>query len=199
MRSPRMTSRRNLLLGAGALLLVRDALAQQVVQQGVRRAQGDVQVSGDNIVTGPDGQVVFVRDRDAVMLRKNSSLAFFANGFRLVTGAVLAVFSPGQPKELRTATATIGIRGTATYIEADDARTYVCTCYGEAVLEPLGEPAARETVRTRRHEQPRYIMARGAPQMIAAAPMMNHTDAELQLLEAMAGRAPASFPGYTPR
>jgi hypothetical protein len=195
-----MTGRREWLAGAAVLLLARNALAQTDVQQGVRRAQGDVRVSGDSIATGADGQLVFVKDRDAVMLRKNSALEFVAGGFRLVTGAVLAVFSPGQPKELRTPTATIGIRGTATYIEADDARTYICTCYGEAVLAALGEPAARETVRTRRHEQPRYIMARGAPQMIVAAPMINHTDAELELLEAMAGRrAPPAFPGYTPR
>ena len=52
------------------------------------------------------------------------------------------------------------------------------------------DPAARETVRTSHHEQPRYVMATGAPQMILRAPVLNHTDAELILLESLVGRQP---------
>ena len=66
----------------------------------------------------------------------------------------------------------------------------MCTCYGEAVLEPVADPRARETVRTRHHEQPRYIYAKGAPQMVTPAPMVNHADAELEMLEALVGREP---------
>jgi len=100
---------------------------------------------------------------------------------------------------VRSGSATIGIRGTAAYLEAEPDRTYVCTCYGEAVLEPLAEPAARETVRTRHHEQPRYIMPKGAPQMIMRAPVINHSDAELEMLEALVGRKPpfSGGPPYT--
>jgi len=195
-----MTTRRDLLMGAAALLLARQVLAQGQVEQGVRRARGSVQANNEGITTGPDSEVLFVRGRDAVMVRSNSSLSFVARGFRLLTGAVLAVFSPGQPKELRTPTATIGIRGTAVYLEVEPGRTYVCTCYGEAVLAAVGSPAARETVRTRAHEQPRYIMAGGAPQMITSAPVINHTDAELALLEGLVGRQrPYQSPGTTPR
>ena len=192
-----MRTRRDWLIGAAAIFLVRDALAQGRVEKGVRRRSGEVRISGETISTGADGQVVFVIGRDAMMVRPNSSLTLAANGFRLVTGAVLSVFSPGEGKQLRTPTATIGIRGTAVYLEAEPSRTYVCTCYGEAVLEPLGDPAARETVRTRRHEQPRYIMPRGAPQMILRAPVINHTDAELEMLEALVGRKPP-FSGGPP-
>ena len=195
-----MTTRRELLAGAAALLLARQVLAQGQVEQGVRRARGVVQAGNDGITTGPNSEVLFVRERDAVLVRSNSALAFLASGFRVVTGAVLAVFSPGQPKELRTPTATIGIRGTAVYLEVEPGRTYVCTCYGEAILASVDDPASRETVRTRAHEQPRYIMASGAPQMITSAPVINHTDVELQLLEGLVGRqAPFQFPGYTPR
>ena len=195
-----MTTRRDLLVGTAAILLARQVLAQGQVEQGVRRARGSVQASNEGITTGPNSEVLFVRERDAMLVRSNSSLAFLASGFRVVTGAVLAVFSPGQPKELRTSTATIGIRGTAVYLEVEPGRTYVCTCYGEAILASVDDPASRETVRTRAHEQPRYIMASGAPQMITSAPVINHTDAELQLLEGLAGRPPPfQFPGYTPR
>jgi len=86
------------------------------------------------------------------------------------------------------ATAAIGIRGTGIYVELDGARTYVCTCYGEAELTPLDDPAAAETVRTRHHDEPRYIYPRGMPRMIEKAPVINHTDAELVLLESLVGR-----------
>jgi len=195
-----MPSRRDLLKAAAAILLVRDALAQGRVEKGVRRSQGDVRITGERIDTGADGEVVFVVGRDAMLVRRNSSLTLAASGFRLVTGAVLSVFAPGGRRTLRTETATIGIRGTGLYLEAEPQRTYVCTCYGEAVLEAVGDPAARETVRTRHHEQPRYIMAQGAPQMLMAAPVINHSDAELEMLEALVGRKPPFEPGqpYTP-
>ena len=194
-----MPTRRDWLKGTAAILLVREALAQGRVEKGVQRRSGDVRISGDTISTGRDGQLVFVVGKDAMMVRPNSSLTLVTNGFRLATGALLSVFAPGESKQLRTPTATIGIRCTAAYIEAEPNRTYVCTCYGEAVLEPLAEPAARETVRTRHHEQPRYIMAKGSPQMLMPAPVINHTDAELEMLEALVGRKPpfAGGPPYS--
>ncbi|HYL72199.1 MAG TPA: hypothetical protein VEY89_12940, partial [Candidatus Dormibacteraeota bacterium] len=146
-----MPSRRDWLKGAAAMLLVREALAQGRLEQGGYRRQGDVKISGDRVSTGADGEVVFVVDKDAVLVRAGSELSILKTGLRIVTGAVLSVF--GGPRELRTPTAHIGIRGTAVYLEVEPNRTYVCTCYGEAVLEPLGDPASRETVRTLHHEQ----------------------------------------------
>jgi hypothetical protein len=195
-----MPSRREVIAGAAALMLVRNAVAQ--AKSGVQSVRGQATINGqpakpgmavnpgDKVATGQDGQIVFVVDRDAMLVRRNSTLETAKSGLRLLSGAVLSVFAPKQRKELRTATATIGVRGTAVYLEAEPERTYVCTCYGEAVLEPAGDPNARETVRTRHHEQPRYIMAKGAPKMVMPAPMQNHTDAELEMLEALVGRKP---------
>jgi hypothetical protein len=193
-----MASRRDWLKGSAAMLLVREALAQGRLEPGVYRRQGDVKISGDSVLTGADGEIVFVVDKDAMLVRRNSEVSLLKNGLRIVTGAILSVFGGGR-RELRTPTANIGIRGTAVYIEAEPSRTYVCTCYGEALLEPRGDPAARETVRTEHHEQPRYIMAQGAPQMILRAPVVNHTDAELVFLESLAGREPPFVgKGYAP-
>jgi hypothetical protein len=87
-------------------------------------------------------------------------------------------------------TATIGIRGTGIYVEIEARRTYACTCYGEAVLTPVDDPGAAETVRTKHHDQPRYIYGKGMPSMMEAAPVVNHTDAELYMLEGLVGRSP---------
>jgi len=194
--------RRELLLGITAVVLVRSALAQGRVKPGVSRVRGEVTINGrpakqgmavragDRVGTGPGAEVVFAVDRDAMLVRQNSNLDLLKTGFRLASGAVLSVFAPGQRKELRTPTSTIGIRGTGVYLEAAPERTYCCTCYGEAVLEPLADPAARETVRTAHHEQPRYILAPGAPRRVTPAPMINHSDAELELLESLVGREP---------
>ena len=53
-------------------------------------------------------------------------------------------------------------------------------------------PAARETVHSTHHSAPRYIYAHGEMpiQMIEPAPVVNHTDAELIMLEALVGRKP---------
>ena len=203
--------RRDLLRGAAALLLIRDALAQGRLEKGVYRLRGSVHINGadaqrgselrpgDALRTQPGAEIVFVSQADAFLVRQNSEVSLVANGLRIVTGAVLSVFRPNERKEIRTATAVIGIRGTAVYVEAEPSRTYACTCYGQAVLTPLAQPSAAETVTTRHHEQPRYIMAAGAPQMVMAAPVINHTDAELILLESLVGRQPPFIgQGFTP-
>ena len=194
--------RRDLLKGTAALLFIRDALAQGRLEKGVYRLRGNVHINGanaqqggelragDSVRTQPGAEIVFVAQTDAFLVRQNSEVALLANGLRVVTGAVLSVFRPNERKEIRTSTATIGIRGTAVYIEAEADRTYACTCYGTAVLTPIAQPSAAETVTTRHHEAPRYIMAAGAPQMLMQAPVINHTDAELILLESLVGRQP---------
>lgn len=159
--------RRHALLGVAGLLLLGNARAQ-----GVSR-----------VTVGPGGETMFVLGGAALMPRTNSNLELLEDGFRLVAGAVLAVFGAGQRRELRTPTATIGIRGTAVYLETQRTGVYVCTCYGETVLTPAEDPASRETVRARRHDQPRIVGARGAPQAPATTGLLNHTDVELERLE----------------
>jgi hypothetical protein len=199
-----MSARRRWLQGAAALLLVRGVLAAGKIEKGVYRVRGDARINdvpaqagmdvkpGHTVVTGRASEIVFVINRDAFLLRADSRLevgSAAADVFRIVTGALLSVYQPGVPKTLHARTATIGIRGTALYVDSGADRTYVCTCYGEAQLVPLAEPGAAEIVTTRHHDQPRYVMAKGAPQMIMRAPVVDHTDAELMLLESLVGRS----------
>ena len=212
--------RREWLLGASLislqLLFLGRALALGSVEKGVARVKGEARINGapakqgmdvkagDVITTGRDGELVFVMGGDAFLVRANARVevqgekgSLVAAGLRVITGAVLSVFGRGQPKRVQTSTATIGIRGTGLYVEAEETRTYVCLCYGEAEIASAADPAARETLRTRHHDQPRYVMAKGAPQMLTGAPVINHTDAELTLIESLVGRQPpfAPWPG----
>lgn len=212
-------ARRRLLQAAVAwpLLPVFEALAAGRVEKGVYHVRGEVLVNGaparrgmdiragDVIVTGRPGELVFVTDRDAFLVREGTRVELdgpaaqlLVTGFRVLTGAVLAVFAPGQPRQLRTPTATVGIRGTGAYVEIEEARTYVCICYGTAELAATADPERyRETVTTRHHDEPRYITAAGEA-MLAKAPVVNHTDDELRLLEQLVGRTPPFGPrqGY---
>jgi hypothetical protein len=199
---------------AAGMLQLRSALAAGSLPPGVAQLKGDVRINGkpaqrgqrvvlgDVIVTGRDGELVFVTERDAFLVRANSRIEFgsaaargAATVLRVLTGALLSVFESGARREIRTTTATIGIRGTGIYVQIETQRTYACTCYGEAVLTPVDDPAAAETVRTKRHDQPRYIYGKGMPQMMEAAPVVNHTDAELQMLETLVGRKVPFEPG----
>jgi len=99
--------------------------------------------------------MVFVVNRDAMLVRRNANVSLLADGLRAVTGAVLSVFATGQRRQIQTGTAVIGIRGTAVYIEAERERTYVWHLLWRSVARAARRSAARETVRTAHHEQPR--------------------------------------------
>ena len=200
--------KRALLGGAIVPLLLRDALAARTPSSGVIMSRGEVLINGsaaktgslvtpgDSVVTATGGAAVFVVGKDAFLLRENSELRTAGSGMliaslRLVTGKLLSVFGRGR-RSIATPTATIGIRGTGIYLEAEAERTYACACYGVVDLQASNMPAARETVKTTHHEAPRYIYAHGEMpiKMIEAAPVKNHGDAELIMLEALVGREP---------
>ena len=196
-----------ILLPSGIAALIGRALAQGDAEQGVDRLRGEVLVNGqpakkgtpvkpgDSVSTGARSYVTFVVGQDAFLLRGNTRLelagtAALVNVLRLVTGKLLSVYSKGPPREVRGVTATIGIRGTGAYMETGGERTYFCLCYGEAEIVPTAAPEQRETVRTIHHDQPRFIYAAGRQRVIERAPVINHRDAELILLESLVGRVP---------
>ena len=201
-------------LVAGVLLpggiggLIAQALAQGKGKPGVNRMRGEVRVNGepakpgsiikpgDTVTTGPKSYVTFVVGQDAFLMRGNTKLALggaetLVNLARVLTGKLLSVYSKGPPRKIEGVTATIGIRGTGAYIEVEPERTYFCLCYGEAQIVPVVAPDASEVVRTRHHESPRYIYGKGRAQVMEKAPVVNHRDDELILLESLVGRIPA--------
>ncbi len=184
------------------------AMGGEPVIQGLRRAEGDVRVNGaaalpgasikpgDVVRTGAKSVAVFVVGKDAFLLRENSEVSLsgvpeqsLIAEIRMKVGKLLSVFGRGK-KALITPTAVCGIRGTGIYVESAADRTYVCTCYGTVDIEASTSPGQHETVKTTHHEAPRYIYAGGKGSLIEKAPMLNHTDEELIMLESLVRRKP---------
>lgn len=195
-------------IGTGGMAaLLQSALAASP-RQGFRKISGTVTVDGkpaeqgqvirpgQRVETGPDSEAVYVIGKDAFLQHENSAFEIDRRPavviLRYITGKVLSVFGKGR-KRLETPTATIGIRGTGCYIEAEAERTYFCLCYGEAVVEPHADHAQRETVRTKHHEYPLYIGAAPGSVMMSKAKVINHTDDELIMLEELVDRLPPFY------
>lgn len=153
-------------------------------------------VPGDVIETGRDGRLVGVIGQEALIVRPQSRVELGAAGdaarslFRLAQGALLAVFGPrNEEYRVQTPMATIGIRGTGLYLEAEPERSYLCLCYGRAQVTPLGAPDQAFEAISSHHDMPKYILPSSRDgQAVLAAPFINHSDLELMILEALVGR-----------
>lgn len=158
----------------------------------------DTKITPHSIIeTGPGSSIVFAVNKDAFIMRSSSKLELqgsdvILTGLRLIAGKLLSVFGKRQKEErlgVTTVTATIGIRGTGMYLESDPEQTYICTCYGTADLASTTDAQSKETVITEHHDAPRYILAKEeAGKNIRLAPVINHTDEELELIESLVGR-----------
>ena len=202
-----MKSRRDFLLQSAAcgtaLLLPTMSQAGKLHEMG-----GDVMVNGrlaskanevralDIIKTGHGGRLVLVMGKDAFLIRANSEVEILGKprtllltGLRMLTGALLGVFGKGGPRQLLTATATAGIRGTGAYVEASPEQTYFCTCYGTVEIEDRHRTEKRLVVSG--YHSANIIRAEETNgKMMQKAEVINHTDEELVMLEKLVGRVP---------
>jgi len=189
--------------------------AKLPASQSIYRISGDVRVNdqaatlatpvkpGDVLQTGQNSEVVFVVNTHSMILRADSHLTIEAGprrssdssisglligGLRLLSGKLLSV-SRNSPMTVNTPTATIGIRGTGFYIEADPDLSYFCTCYGNTEVQATADPESRETIVATHHDRPVYIAKDGGTgKNIRSAPFQNHSDQELALIETLVGR-----------
>jgi hypothetical protein len=160
----------------------------------------DTQIAANATVqTGKNSEVVYVVGESAFLQRSDSHVTMEASqadsmivsATQLLTGKILSVFPSGKPVRMSTKNASIGIRGTGVYMESDPEQTYLCTCYGTTDIVAVNDPTSRETVVSRQHDRPLYILdGQQAGQNIRSAPFLNHTDQELMLIEALVGRSP---------
>ena len=163
-------------------------------------ATPDTQIAANSTVqTGKDSEVIYAVGETAHLQRSDSQVTMetkeansvVVSGLRVLTGKILSVFPTGKAVRMTTRNASIGIRGTGVYMESDPEQTYFCTCYGTADIASTSDPTSRETVVSRHHNRPLYILSGEQPgQNIRLAPFIDHTDQELMLIEALVGRTP---------
>ena len=190
------------------------AMGRHGYAQEMREVKGDVRLNalaarvgtpvnyGDVVTTGTPGRAIFVLGKAVFLVRENTRIELPAKPedtlkekagevVRLTRGKVLAVLGKNRSRFM-TPTAVVGIRGTGLYLESGPEKTYVCLCYGKATLQSPMTGTVLEDIKTRHHDSPRYIYksptANG--KLISKAPVINHTDAELTLLESLVGRQP---------
>jgi hypothetical protein len=150
--------------------------------------------AGDQIVVSHDGKLVMSMGKDAYLLRGGTVLEIarsghLAGGLRLVTGALLAVFGKrNHSTHIVTSVATIGIRGTAVYLDSSPHRLYTCTCYGSTELR-TGEHVEHISASYHSAHEISGVTA-NAMQMKSMA-VTDHSDDELRMLESLVGRKPA--------
>lgn len=191
-------------------------LKGQVLVNGKPADEHTVITPSDKIETGDNSYLIAAVGANAFIVRDKSILDLGGAAsaakqvFRLVTGKFLGVFGKiggNQSLSIRTPAATIGIRGTGLYAEADADKTYLCTCYGvtqmyaqadydpDAAAQSKKGTAAKApepesaVVASKHHDAPKYILT--SPEngkKITPAPFINHTDLELMTLEALVGR-----------
>ena len=177
----------------------------------IYKLQGSVTVNGkvadisthvgpnSRIKTGSNSLLIFVVANDAFILRSNSQLEMgssdnlIIDGIRILSGRLLSVFGKRKkPHTITSSTATIGIRGTGMYLESDPEKSYICTCYGHTHIVANADPSISHDVLTEYHDEPFYVLpaATSGGKLIVPAPVINHTDSELSLIEELVGRAP---------
>ena len=161
-----------------------------------RNADGGLKRPGFSVKAGDEGGVVaagpqiFYLDpgTDAAFAEDDDGLV---NRIVLKAGGILSLFGPdaGAGVEIVTPNASGAIRGTTTYFawQQDDARTYLCCCYG--AVDVANSAGGSRDLRTRYHNA--IIMPEGGG--VEPAPYdrpLDHFDDDIARLEAFAGRKP---------
>jgi hypothetical protein len=201
-------SRRQFLISAASLpIAAMLPITANAANSTIHALEGDVYInrrklnmaskikSGDEIVVSHDGKLVFSVGEDAYLVRGGTVVQvnlhnnnLLVSSLRLVTGAVLGVFGKrSKTTHIHTATATIGIRGTAVYVDASPHQCYTCTCYGRTDLV-VGRQR-EEVIATHHNAHMVSPSATGSMQM-QVLESKGHTDDELRMLEALVGRKP---------
>lgn len=207
--SPPSLSRRRFVAGMATLPILLSLPGRVFAASRIHQLEGRVFINnrparldtpiqpGSKIEVLQGAKIAFSLGGDAFLLRPDTVLELQGNdgiaaeGLRLLAGALLAVFDKRQqPVTITTEVATIGIRGTAVYLDLQPHTMYGCTCYGETDVHITGTEITERI--SAMHHHP-YEVAPGDDMVMAMTPMpvKDHTDDELRMLEGYVGRKPS--------
>lgn len=196
------------LLAVGAVCFAQTGKAGSQVPT-VSYLEGSVTIDGANAQIGdavPLGAVVTTASaslveiefstRNAIRLSESTTLVFnprnLQTGSELRQGALTMVLkristgANGEGFVVRTPSAVAGVRGTSFFLKVESpTSTYVCACNG--VVQVLGPDGSQlKELVGNHHAGARIQSAGGAPQL-SDAPLLYHTDADLEKVAADVG------------
>lgn len=158
---------------------------------------GEAVKSGDTVKTGSDGfcDITFA-GRNIVQFQPDSlavlNFASFGRGIQLQSGALAAVLKELVPTssanrfQVDTPTTVAGVRGTVFFVKVlNQNATYFCLCNGKISLQDNNGGNA-ETLEAAHHKAVEYTRSNGKI-VVKSAPMLYHTDAEMQSLASRVG------------
>lgn len=196
------------LLAAGALCFAQAArpgaqvptvtyLEGSATIDGVDAKIGDTVPLGAVVTTSPASLVdIEFNTRNAIRLSENTTLVFnprnLQAGSELRQGALTLVLkrisagAGGEAFLVRTPSAVAGVRGTSFFIKVENpTSTYVCACNG--VVQVLGPDGSQLKELAGSHHKGARIQNAGGTQQLADAPLLYHTDADLEKVAAAIG------------
>ncbi len=168
-----------------------------VTMNGSAASVGDAVPPGAVVTTAADSvcEIVF-NTKNIVHVAAGTTLRFdstLSRGATLQKGAVAMVLrklAAVQGDELRftvrTSTTVAGVRGTCFLIAVEDQdHTYVCACNGSVHLEGA-DGQVTENLASSHHQEVR-VSRTGASESISSAPLLYHTDADVEAIAARIG------------
>ena len=192
-----------LVLVAGSIAFSADKasiiyLEGDVTVDGAPASVGDPIVAGATVRTAADAlcEVVF-NTRNIVHMTGGTVLTFDPNqlsrGATLQKGAIamvlrnLAAVKGSQVRfSIKTSTTVAGVRGTCFFVKVEDNdNTFICCCNGAIHLDGDGGAFAQNL--TSSHHQEVRITRAQSGLSVGAAPMLYHTDADVEAIAARIG------------
>jgi len=167
----------------------------RAAKSGAGLSAGDDILEGETIIAEDGGAaVVKIRDRASLRLKNAGKIVFDKVGetiaLQLDYGALMSVVSKADRTfSIRTPAATVGVRGTAFYVESRAVdQTYVCLCEGALSVTT---PDTVHEIRTPARDHHNAVLispSRSGALMPAPAPMLNHTNSDISDLETVLSR-----------
>jgi len=163
----------------------------------------NTKITANSIVQtrGKNSVAKFVIGKDAFRVGENAKVSFKGknkvSSIRVYKGTLLGAFKKGRKRKITTTNATMGIRGTAVFVDAiSKDKTGFCTCYGKTLAYSSDNISSKRKLEATHHKMV-YI----ENQEVHKASVFHglyeylihpsHTDVQLRELEAMVGRIPA--------
>lgn len=147
---------------------------------------------GDKILTGTKSRITIELDGSVYRMTGRSRLTLPEGSkniaLHLLYGKLLAVFRHNSHKTIYTSTAVLGVRGTGIYLNSEHDQTYLCTCYGDIDLTDRDNEKYQAHVHATHHNA--IVFDHDSRQVKGNQPMLEHVDADLFELEALASRTP---------